>query len=181
MNKKNETYSNLNMNINISESNNKYHSPLNHNYTYYTLNTSLLNKTKNQLYANLKKNFTPNYLGPNYIYNEKKVISLHKNIEYNKNKKLKNLKLGKSPNKLNLVHRNELRNKLLQSNIYKIIEKTANDNYLKAKRKKNMFITTIEDDYESDEEENNQIGKFFNKKKSNRKLKLKPRRKEINH
>ena len=172
MNKKNETYSNLNMNINISESNNKYHSPLNHNYTYYTLNTSLLNKTKNQLYANLKKNFTPNYLGPNYIYNEKKVISLHKNIEYNKNKKLKNLKLGKSPNKLNLVHRNELRNKLLQSNIYKIIEKTANDNYLKAKRKKNMFITTIEDDYESDEEENNQIGKFFNKKKSNRKLKL---------
>ena len=111
MNKKNETYSNLNMNINISESNNKYHSPLNHNYTYYTLNTSLLNKTKNQLYANLKKNFTPNYLGPNYIYNEKKVISLHKNIEYNKNKKLKNLKLGKSPNKLNLVHRNELKNK----------------------------------------------------------------------
>ena len=35
-----------------------------------------------------------------------------------------------------------------------------------------MFITTIEDNYESDEEENNQIGKFFNKKKSNRKLKL---------
>ena len=172
MNKKNETYSNLNMNIDMSQSNNKFHSHLNHNYTYYTLNTSLLSKTKNKFYSNLKKNFTPNYLGQNYIYNQKNVISLHKNIDYHKNRNLKNFIFGKSPKKMNLLHRNELRNKLLQSNLYKIIEKTANDNYLKAKRKKNMFITTIEDDYKSDEEQNNKTGKFFNKTKNNRKIKL---------
>ena len=172
MNKKNETYSNLNMNIEISLSKNKFHSPLNHNYTYNTLDTSLLRKNKNKLYANLNKNFTLNYFGQNYIYNQKNVISLHKNRDTNKDRQLKNFSFGKSKKNMNLLHRNELKNKLLQSNIYKIIEKTANDNYLKAKRKKNMFITTIEDDYKSDEKQNNQTRKIFNKTKNNGKLKL---------
>ena len=172
MNKKNETYLNLNMNTDISQFNNKYHSPLNHNYTYYTLNTCLLSNNKNKFYANLKRNFTRNFLEPNYIYNQNKVMSLHRKINYNKNRKWKNVNKGNFSKNLILLHRNELRNKLLQSNIYQKIEKSANDNYIKEKRKKNMFITTIEEDNIPEEEQSNQTKKLFNTIKNNRKIEL---------
>ena len=172
MNKKNETYLNLNMNTDISQFNNKYHSPLNHNYTYYTLNTCLLSNNKNKFYANLKRNFTRNVLEPNYIYNQNKVMSLHRKINYNKNRKWKNVNKGNFSKNLILLHRNELRNKLLQSNIYQKIEKSANDNYIKEKRKKNMFITTIEEDNIPEEEQSNQTKKLFNTIKNNRKIEL---------
>ena len=172
MNKKNETYSDIDINTDISNFNNKYHSSLNHNYTYYTLDTSLFANTNDKFYSNLKKDFKRNIFGRNYIYNQKKVISLHKNKQNNKSKLWKIFDIGKFSKNMNLLHRNELRNKLLESKLYKLIEKTANDNYLKAKRKKNMFITTIEEDNNYEEEENNKTKKIFNKMNNNKKIRL---------
>ena len=172
MNKKNETYLNLNMKTDISQFNNKYHSPLNHNYTYYTLNTCLLSNNKNKFDANLKRNFTRNFLEPNYIYNQNKVMSLHRKINYSKNRKWKNVNKGNFSKNLILLNKNELRNKLLRSNMYQKIEKSANDNYIKEKRKKNMFITTIEEDNIPEEEQSNQTKKLFNTIKNNKKIEL---------
>jgi hypothetical protein len=97
---------------------------------------------------------------------------LHKNKQFNKNKLWKIFDIGKFSKNMNLLHRNELRNKLIKSKLYKLIEKTANDNYLKAKRKKNMFITTIDEDNIYEEEENNKTKKIFNKMNKNKKIRL---------
>ena len=179
MNNVNETYSYKNLNTDTSLSNN-YPLSLNHNYTYYTLNTTLPN-SKNKYLANSKDIFNSNYnplnysrnnLGKNYIYNQRKVISLHKNMINNKFKKWKTFE-NKNEKSINLLYRNTLKNKLMQSKIYKLIEKTANENYLKEKRKRNnTFITTIEDDnldekeniinIIKDNEENKKSKKIFN-------------------
>ena len=157
MNDATETYSYKNLNIDTSESSN-YHSPLNHNYTYYTLHTTFLANTKNKYLPKSKNNFNNNYnptnsirnnLGKNYIYNQTKVISLHKNMDRNKKYKKWKTYENKNEKSINLLHRNNLKDKLLQSKIYKLIEKTANDNYLREKRKRNTFITTIEDEKEN--------------------------------
>ena len=161
MNDATETYSYKNVNIDTSQSSN-YHPPLNHNYTYYTLHTTLSTNTKNKYLSKSKNNHNNNYnptkssrnnLGKNFIYNQTKVISLHKNMDNKKmNKKWKTF--GNINEKsINLLHRNNLKDKLLQSKLYKLIEKTANDNYLKEKKKRNTFITTIEED-NLDEKEN---------------------------
>ena len=156
MNKNNETYSYKNMDMNLSTSEfNSYNSFINQDNTYNnTLNATLFPNFKNKYIYNLKRNFnnnlTPNYsrnfIGRNYAYNQNKVMSLHKIIKKKREDRLKTLCYDKVNKNINLMHRNELKNKLLQSKIYKLILKTANENFLKEKRKKNTFITSIEED-----------------------------------
>ena len=111
--------------FNFSKSNKNYIQKLKNNFIHYTIS-----------------NFSRNLEKENYKYNKKKVISLHKNLDLANNRKnFDYKKLKKNEN----IHKSILIKKLKQSKIYKTVEKTANDNYLKEKRKKNMFITTIEE------------------------------------
>lgn len=148
-NNDNETYFFRKIDFNNSHINNIL-SSFDQNNKYNTFDFSPLEKTKKN-FINLKKNITRNIFG-NYTYNQRKVISLHKNINPNKNKRCKKINYEKPSKIINLMHRNELRNKLLTSKLYKLVEKTANENYLTEKRKKNTFITTIdEDNYDENE------------------------------
>ena len=165
MNNTNETYSynNNNLKIDTSQSNNYYNNPIKHNYTFSTLNPSLFTEGKDKLIHNLKKtfikdhmpNYSRNFFGINYMYNQKKVMSLHKNMK-SISKKWKNYHYENAYKSINSLHKNSLKNKILQTTMYKSIEKTANDNYLKQKnkKKKNTFITTIEED---DDIKNNKL------------------------
>ena len=111
--------------FNFSKSNKNYIQKLKNNFIHYTIS-----------------NFSRNLEKENYKYNKKKVISLHKNLDLANNRKnFDYKKLKKNEN----IHKSILIKKLKQSKIYKTVEKTANENYLKEKRKKNMFITTIEE------------------------------------
>ena len=70
------------------------------------------------------------------------------------------------------MHKNALKDKLLKNKIYKLIEKTAQDNYLKEKRKKNTFMTAIEEGNLSNEKINLKynINNGLNKPKKNVKI-----------
>ena len=126
-NNDNETYFFRKIDFNNSHINNIL-SSFDQNNKYNTFDFSPLEKTKKN-FINLKKNNTRNIFG-NYTYNQRKVISLHKNINPNKNKRCKKINYEKPSKIINLMHRNELRNKLLTSKLYKLVEKTANENYL---------------------------------------------------
>ena len=127
-NNDNETYFFRKIDFNNSHINNIL-SSFDQNNKYNTFDFTPLEKTKKN-FINLKKNYTRNIFG-NYTYNQRKVISLHKRrkkINYEKPSKI-----------INLMHRNELRNKLITSKLYKLVQKTANENYLTEKRKKKYF------------------------------------------
>ena len=160
MNKNNETYSYLSYNLNIdtTQPNNYSNYPLNNNYIQKTFNNAFFPKTNTILIYNLKNNIRNNYsrncTGRNYIYNQKKVISLHKNIKTKKEKNWKTFDYESLYKNINSIHKNALKNKLFQSKIYKLLQKTANENYLKRKKEKKTFITTI-DEYNKDKIKNN--------------------------
>ena len=138
----------MDINNYISQFNN-YQSSINNNYSYNTLNTTFFLNSKNKYIYNLKNiynNNTPNYsrnpLVNNYVYNHKKVISLHKNINSRKNENLKILVKQSLTENNNSIHKNILKRKLLNSEIYNSIEKKAIESFLK--KKKNTFLTEIE-------------------------------------
>ena len=172
MNNNNETFSYMNNYIDLSTSdyNNNYNTFINQNFTYNTLNANNLHK--NKYIYNLKNHFnTPkysrNFLKGNFIYNQRKVMSLHKSINKRRIKRRETFDFEKINKSINLMHKNALKDKLLHNKIYKLIEKTAQENYLKEKRKKNTFITTIEEGNLSNEIINlkNNINKEIKKPK----------------
>ena len=172
MNNNNETFSYMNNDIDFSSSDyNNYNSYMNKNYAYNTLNVNNFPKFKSKYIYNLKNNFdTPNhsrnFLKGNYIYNQRKVMSLHKSINMKRIKDRKTFEFEKITKSIYTMHRTALKNKLSQNKIYKLLEKTAIENYLKEKRKKNMFITTIEEGNISDENIN--INNNINENKLNK-------------
>ena len=180
MNNNNETFSYINNYIDLSTSEyNNYNTFINQNFTYNTLNANNLHK--NKYIYNLKNHFnTPkysrNFLKGNFIYNQRKVMSLHKSLNKRRIKRRETFDFEKINKSINLMHKNALKDKLLHNKIYKLIEKTAQDNYLKEKRKKNTFITTIEEGNLSNEKINlkNNINKEIKKPKKNVKIFLDP-------
>jgi hypothetical protein len=135
---------------------NIYLSPRRFYRTYNTLKPyTFLKASKSPLIKitkNLKKNFfshnkrilSQNYFKDNYLYNHEKMLTYHQN-----NKKCQTLYINKKQKimkNLSLTHKNMLKNRLTQSKLYKLIEKAANENYLKNKREKekDTFITMIE-------------------------------------
>lgn len=90
----------------------------------------------------------------NYLYNHRSIFN--NNYQNKKSKKEKNdirFKTFEVKNNLfreiNSLHKNVLRNKLIGSNLYKLIQKNAYDNYIRAKKErgeKKTFLTMIEQD-----------------------------------
>jgi hypothetical protein len=142
--------------------NNIYNSPKRFNKTFNTLNsykfiksqkTPVIRITKNikNYFFNNKRLLKQNYIKENYFYNYEKILTYHQNNILEKDKRCKTFNINKNKDifkNLNALHKNMLKGKLLKSKLYKSIEKTANDNYIKKKRdrEKNMFITMIEED-----------------------------------
>ena len=160
----------MDINNYISQFNN-YQSSINNNYSYNTLNITFFLNSKNKYIYNLKNiynNNTPNYsrnpLVNNYVYNHKKVISLHKKINSRKNENLKILVKQSLTENNNSIHKNILKRKLLNSEIYNSIEKKAIESFLK--KKKNTFLTEIEENNMVNEENNK---KYHKKNKLNKK------------
>ena len=144
-------------------------SPNYFNRTYSTFDRNkLLKSNKNQ--RNIKKNmsFYNNQIilrsniitkNQNYLYTREKILTYHQRKSNSKEKE--KARSHKSFDRINgiftnldLLHTNFLRNKLINSNLYKLIEKKANDNFIKNKteRQKNTFITMIDNFNENLEE-----------------------------
>ena len=154
-------------------------SPNRFNKTYTALNAYKFIRTQKtpviKIAKNLKKNFfdhnnkrilSHNFLKDNYIYNHEKILTFHQNKLLDKDKRCKTFNINREKNsfkKMTSLHKSLLKGKLLKSKIYKSIEKSANDNYLKKKREKekNTFITMIEED------NSNENGNIFNFEKEN--------------
>ena len=142
--------------------NNIYNSPKRFNKTFNILNSYKFIKSQKtpviRITKNIKNNFLynkrllrQNYIKENYFYNHEKILTYHQNNILEKDKRCKTFNINKNKDifkNLNALHKNMLKGKLLKSKLYKSIEKTANDNYIKKKRdrEKNMFITMIEED-----------------------------------
>jgi hypothetical protein len=149
--------------LNLYNEDNIYLSPRRFNRTYNTLKSyTFLKASKSpsiKITKNLKKNFfshnkrilSQNYFKDNYLYNHEKMLTYHQN-----NKKCQTLYINKKQKimkNLSLTHKNMLKNRLTQSKLYKLIEKAANENYLKNKREKekDTFITMIENNNNNEE------------------------------
>ena len=158
--------------------NNVYNSPIRFNKTYNILNTHKFLKSNKtpviKISKNLKKNFissnkilSQNYEKDFYLYNHEKILTFH---QFNKNIKEKRCKTFDISRKKKIIknlgslHKSILNGKLVHSNLYKQIQKSAKENYIKKKREKekNTFITMIQ------EEDNDNIFNFeSNKEKEN--------------
>ena len=154
------SYTNSNE-LELIKENNLYNSPNRFNKTYNTLNTYKLRKSLKtpviKITKNNKKHFftnkiilSQNYLKDSYFYNHQKILTFHQNNILQKEKKCKTYDAKNQDIFTNLssLHKNMLKGKLLKSKLYKSIEKTANEKYIKKKkeREKNMFITMIEEE-----------------------------------
>ena len=157
-------------------------SPNRFNNTHTVLNAYKFIRTQKtpviKIAKNLKKNFfahnnkrilSHNFLKDNFVYNHEKILAFHPNKLIDKDKRCKTFNIDrekKSFQKMASLHKNLLKGKLLKSKLYKYIEKSANDNYIKKKREKekNTFITMIEED-NSNENKN-----IFNFEKENEKI-----------
>ena len=165
-----------------NENNNIYNSPKRFNKTYNILNTYKFIKSNKtpviKITKNLKKNFfshnkrilSQNFIKHNYLYNHEKILTFHQKFKGEKNKRCKTFDINKDKNifnNLSSLHKNILKGKLIHSKLYKLLEKSANDNYIKKKREKdkNTFITMIEED-DSTENENNKIFNFENEEEA---------------
>jgi len=95
---------------------------------------------------NSKTNFSNHIFkkSQNYLYSHENLITF-----YTTKKKANKFNTFETKDRIfqnmSSLHKNLLKNKLIQTNIYKLIEKNANDNYIKKKkeREKNTFLTTI--------------------------------------
>ncbi len=153
-------------NLHIYNEDNIYCSPRRFNRTYNTFNQyTFLKSSKThtiRLTKNVKKNFfshnkrilSENYLNNNYFYNHEKILTYHQNNK--KSKTLYSTKKQKIMKNLSLTHKNMLKNTLTQSKLYKLVVKTARENFLKKKREKDTFITMIE----NNQDEKNEILSF---------------------
>lgn len=108
---------------------------------------SSLNYKKILSHDILKKN-------PNYLYNHKSIFSnIYRNTKSKKGKSDIRFKTFEIKNniafEINSLHKNILRKKLIGSNLYKLIQKNAYDNYIRTKKErgeKKTFLTMIEPD-----------------------------------
>ena len=158
--------------LNLYNEDNIYLSPRRFNRTYNTLKQyTFFNSSKSpsiKITKNLKKNFfshnkrilSQNYFKDNYLYNHEKMLTYHQN-----NKRCQTLYVNKKQKimkNLGLTHKNMLKYRLTQSKLYKLIEKTANENYLKNKREKekDTFITMIENNNYNNNEDKKVILSF---------------------
>ena len=90
----------------------------------------------------------------NYLYNHRNIFSnnyLNKKSKKDKNDiRFKTFEVKSNIFKeINYLHKNVLRNKLINSNLYKLIQKNAYDNYIRAKKEKGerkTFLTMLEQD-----------------------------------
>ena len=93
-----------------------------------------------------KNNFSKNIFvkSQNYLYSHENLIAFYTTKK--KENKFHTFEIkDKIFKNMNSLHKSLLKSKLIQSNLYKLIEKNANDNYIKKKkeREKNTFLTTI--------------------------------------
>ena len=139
---------------------NRTYNILGHFNNFKSSKTYSINITKNlkkNIFSHNKRIISQDYLKQNYLYNHEKILTLYQNNKLEKEKRCKTFDINKQKKivkSLGSLHRNLLKNRLTQSNLYKLIEKSANDNYIKKKkeREKNTFITMIEED---NKDENN--------------------------
>jgi len=140
---------------------NRTYNILGHFNNFKSSRTHSINITKN-LKKNIfshNKRISQDYLKENYFYNHEKILTLCQNNKIEKEKRCKTFDINKQKKifkSLGSLHRNLLKNRLTQSNLYKLIEKSANANYIKEKkeRERNTFITMIEED---NKDENNML------------------------
>ena len=112
--------------------------------SHKTLSTKNIKNIKSSY--NDKNNFSNHIFkkSQNYIYSHENFITFYTTKK--KNKKFNTFQIkDKIFHHMNSFHKNLLKSKLIQSNIYKFIEKNASDNYIQKKkeREKNTFLTTI--------------------------------------
>ena len=126
--------------------------------------TPIIKITKNikkNFFTHNKKVLSKNFIKENYLYNHDKILTYHQNLKNEKDKRCKTFDMDKENRiykHLNCLHKYMLRGKLVQSKLYKLIEKSANDKYIKKKREKekNTFITMIdEEDLNENEKKEN--------------------------
>ena len=142
--------------VNIFSENNIISPSKRFNKTYSVFNrykyqkshkTSSTKNIKNIKSSNNKNNNFSNHIfkkNQNYLYSHENLLTFY-TTKKEKNK-FNNFKIkDRVFSHMNSLHKNLLKSKLIQSNIYKLIEKNANDNYIKKKkeREKNTFLTTI--------------------------------------
>ena len=112
--------------------------------SHKTLSTKNIKNIKSSY--NDKNNFSNHIFkkSQNYIYSHENLFTFYTTKK--KNKKFNTFQIkDKIFHHMNSFHKNLLKSKLIQSNIYKFIEKNASDNYIQKKkeREKNTFLTTI--------------------------------------
>ena len=156
--------------FNLYKENNEYNSPVRFNKTYNLLNTYKFIKSNKipvtKLTKNKKNHFSNNKIldkiyEKEYFYNPKKILTLHQINKNEKEKICKTFDIQKEKRvfkSLGSLHKQMLKRKLVLSNLYQFIEKSATEKYIKKKkeREKNTFITMLE--------ENNNILSFGNDK-----------------